>query len=236
LANLKLGFSLKLTGKGMMENLPVLYNLTPKDTYERFAESSWVKKMLQRRDYERNKNSENPWKWLPSRDHQCKPGYCDTHKCTDGFFRHQCWFGIADFRVLAKVGKKEWTNAEAFQFLSKYGAHKQAGTLWKNFNTYKESAFENIGLKMYFFMANNLGTPYFNRYDEKSASELSQPLSTKKIPGDGTVSLTSQLGPAMKWADEFDSKMPGAKPVKIVHYCDAIHQRAAGKYDSISDD
>lgn len=85
-------------------------------------------------------------------------------------------------------------------------------------------------------MANNLGTPYFNRYDEKSASEVSQPLSTKKIPGDGTVSLVSQLGPAMKWADEFDSKMPGAKPVKIVHYCNSVHQRAEGVYKSISDD
>lgn len=141
-----------------------------------------------------------------------------------------------DFHSLAKVGKKLWTNREAFEYLSKYGAHKQAGTLWKNFNTYKESAFENFGLKTYFFLANNLGTPYFNRYDEKSASELSQPLSTVNIPGDGTVTLVSQLGPAMKWADEFDAKLPGANPVKIIHYCNAVHQRAEGTYNPISDD
>lgn len=84
-------------------------------------------------------------------------------------------------------------------------------------------------------MANNLGTPYYFSYTEESSSKLSQPKAGKKIPGDGTVPTVSQLGPAFKWAEEFDRKTRGAGPVKIIHYCNSVHQRATGKYQEMDD-
>ena len=59
---------------------------------------------------------------------------------------------------------------------------------------------------------------------------LSQPKKTIKIAGDGTVPLISQLGPGIKWAEEFENKVPGAKSIKFIHYCNSLHSRANGTY------
>merc|ERR1711935_724305 len=236
MGNMKL--PIKLSGNGMMENLPVLYTLTPKNTYQRFAKESWVSKMLMRRDYEIGTRHGNPIPWLPKHSQLCTAvakKLVKEDKSGLKIFRYQCESGIVDYKILAKVGNRTWTNSEAEAYLAKYGIHKQASTLYKNFNTYKESAFENIGLKTYIFMANNLGTPYYSTYTEESASKLSQPIVADLIPGDGTVPTVSQLGPALKWAEEFDKRVKGAGPVKIIHYCNSVHRRASGTYEEITD-
>lgn len=116
LVNLGSMFPVKVSGTGMMENLPVLYTLTPKDTYERFAKESWVKKMLKRRAYELNEARENPFSWLPGRKQLCEKfarKEVAKDKSSNGIFRYQCEFGIEDYKILSKVGKKFWTNSQA---------------------------------------------------------------------------------------------------------------------------
>jgi len=38
------------------------------------------------------------------------------------------------------------------------------------------------------------------------------------------------LGPAYKWASEFEKAKNNKKPIKIIHYCNNIAQRSENKY------
>jgi hypothetical protein len=83
---------------------------------------------------------------------------------------------------------------------------------------------------------NNLPTAHEKEYTgvEKDGRTLIQK-DSKQISsaGDATVPFASLLGPVFKWAEEFDSKkIPGAKPVKLIHYCDNLGKRSLGKYQT----
>jgi len=49
--------------------------------------------------------------------------------------------------------------------------------------------------------------------------------------GDGTVNFVSQLGPAFKWAEEFETSPKDQRPVKIIHYCNDLGMRISKKYE-----
>lgn len=106
--------------------------------------------------------------------------------------------------------------------------------MFKNFNTYRESKFENFGVRVYFVVQNNAQTPYqveYTKWDSKDPTvvDLSN---AKKImgAGDTTVNFVSQLGPAFKWAEEFETSPKDKRPIKIIHYCNDLGMRITQKY------
>ena len=227
----------KLKLDGAFGNLPVLYTLTPKDTYERFAKEDWVKKTLQLEEYYKHKSDTKPFDFMPERKELCTVDEFNKAQSRSDF-TSQCTTDIVDYQILAKVGDKTWKISEAQEFLKKYGTGDRAEEYYKAFNTHEESAFENINIPAYIFISNFLSTPYYNEYEEpkKEGDRLPQP--KKKIPmaGDGTVPLISQLGPGFKWATEFEAKKPNTKPVKIIHYCNSLHKRSLKKYSELYSD
>ena len=44
--------------------------------------------------------------------------------------------------------------------------------------------------------------------------------------GDGSVISTSAILPGIKWAQDFEDKLPGAKPVKFIEVCSTKNKRA----------
>lgn len=148
--------------------------------------------------------------------------------------RKACDLGITVMRDLSTVGGKKWDISQIQEFLKKYSNNKDAGILWKNFSTYKESAFENFNVTTYFVVQNNIetaGPRSFKGVDKKNPKNLIQKgYIDNKIPGDGTVPFASQLGPALKWAEEFDQNPNKTKPIKIVHYCNDYFKRASNTY------
>jgi hypothetical protein len=85
---------------------------------------------------------------------------------------------------------------------------------------------------------NNLETPHQREYTgvEKDGRKLIQKGSkSANWAGDATVPFASLLGPIFKWADEFDSKkIAGARPVKLIHYCNNLGHRSRGIYTTNS--
>jgi len=83
-------------------------------------------------------------------------------------------------------------------------------------------------------LSNNLSTPYYNDYkilkEPYGNRKLTQPLKTYYQSGDGTVPLTSQIGPGLKWSMEYDNKSEDSHPVKFIHYCNALQRRQDGDY------
>ena len=43
--------------------------------------------------------------------------------------------------------------------------------------------------------------------------------------GDGTVLATSSITPALKWASEYEKKVPGAKPITLAEICTSFRPR-----------
>jgi len=106
--------------------------------------------------------------------------------------------------------------------------------MFKNFNTYNASKFDSLGVRVYFVVQNNVQTQYeieYTKWDSKDPTVVDQS-SSKKImaAGDGTVNFMSQLGPAFKWADEFQASPKDQRPVKIIHYCNDLGTRISNKY------
>lgn len=212
----------------MLTRLGVVYTLSPKDTYTRFKDASWVKRTLELSDYYKNNKGKKPFSWMPQRDTLCDEEMRNL-PIPEGVPKEMwdtrlgCNFGLSDMRELATVAGKKWDISEIKQFLEKYSSNKDAGILWENFGTYKESAFDNFNVTTYFVVQNNIDTAAqktFTGTVKNNPRLLNQDGTTRKtIAGDGTVPFMSQLGPAFKWADEFDAKPSQGKPVKIIHYC-----------------
>jgi len=219
-----------------MGNLPAMYTLSPKDTYERFKNEDWVKKTLELRDYYNHKSDKKPFDFMPNRQDFCSKDAYNIVKSREDFVG-QCDLGIVDYEILAKVGDRTWKISEAEEYLKKYGVGERSAEYYKLFNTYKESAFENLNIPVYNFVANNLSTHYYSTYDElenvTEGTKLSQSKTTEMISGDQTVPLISQIGPGFKWAEEFTAKKPRTKPVKFIHYCNALHNRKEKIYKEI---
>jgi len=105
--------------------------------------------------------------------------------------------------------------------------------MWSHFNTYNESAFENFGVRAFFIVQNNVPTNYettYKAWDKSDPRLVSQEAADKVVKmnaGDGTVTFMSQIGPAFKWADEFENPSKDAltRPVKILHYCNNLGKR-----------
>jgi len=124
-------------------NLPVLYALSPADTYLRFAESDWVKNTLKLREYYAGKTKEKPFKFMPDAERLCSKGRMESSR-KDLDWQNQCTLGISDYQNLANVEGKLWKLDEIEEFLAKYGTTDyNADILWKNFGTYQEEAFPN---------------------------------------------------------------------------------------------
>jgi len=106
--------------------------------------------------------------------------------------------------------------------------------MFKNFNTYIESKFDSLGVRVYFVVQNNVKTEIeteYTKWDSKDPTVKDQSSGKKNMgPGDGTVNFMSQLGPAFKWAEEFETSPKSQRPVKIIHYCNNLGRRISNRY------
>ena len=224
----------------VMGNLPVLYTLTGKDTYERFKDTTWIKKTLLLKDYYHRRTTEKPFKFMPDRDTMCSDSLYHKQKSTNSKIVNQCTIGLENYDTLATVDDRTWKMSEAQEFLKKYGVGKNPEEWFKLFNTHDTSSFQNMNIPTYIFLADNMSTAYYNKYSQlekpQGNRKLSQPKESIYTAGDGTVPLISQLGPGIKWAEEFENKVPGAKPIKFIHYCNSLHNRANGTYKELYTD
>ena len=148
----------------VMGNLPVLYTLTPKDTYHRFQHTSWIKKTLQLRDYYNRKSDVKPFKFMPEREALCNTEDFKSSMKKSSFV-YQCTIGLEKYEILAKVGERIWKISEAQDFLIKHGVGNNPEQYYKLFNTYNESAFENLNVPTYIFLSDSLSTEYYSEYD-----------------------------------------------------------------------
>ena len=176
---------------------------------------------------------------MPERESLCTEAESNSALLSKNFIK-QCDPGLIIYDKLAVVDKRDWKISEIKEFIKNYSVGSDPGSFYEQFGLYKESIFDNIKIPIYVMMTNNISTPYYNYYSivqmPYQEPRLSQPKTIEQIAGDGEVPLVSQVGPGLKWADEFDNKLSGAKPVKFIHYCNALRQRAFGTYKNYYSD
>jgi len=211
--------------------------------WTRFKNTAWAKKTSTMIEYYNGKVEKNPFEWMPSREKLCNQEQKEIARSQSVKGQSipgvktwmACDFGLAPMTELAEVGTKKWQISELKTFQQKYATKPDAWKLWKNWNTYKESAFENFGVLTYFVIQNNLPTPSETKYTgvAKDGRTLIQEGKVQlKKPGDGTVPWASLLGPIFKWAEEFNPKDPKTAPVKLIHYCNNLGARSVGHYQT----
>lgn len=239
------GMALPKGPEGLMKvfaSLGVLYTLNPKDMWLRFADTPWMKKTATMVDYYNGKVEKNPFDWMPVREILCNKSQrsiAKTETLESGTpvpgakLWMSCDFGLRPMTDLGTVGKTNYNLSQVGEFQRKYASRPDAEKLWKHWNTYKESAFENFGLTTYFVVQNNLDTPHATTYSgvKKDGKTLIQKNKKQEMgAGDATVPFASLLGPIFKWAEEYNPKDPKTKPVKLIHYCNNLGQRSKGEY------
>lgn len=87
----------------------------------------------------------------------------------------------------------------------------------------------NPGVTVIGVIQNEWPTPAGADWDENildiiKRKEYAQP-KYKLKHGDGVVDVNSAIYPLLKWAYEFDKKVPNAKPIKIVQRCGSYNEK-----------
>lgn len=96
----------------------------------------------------------------------------------------------------------------------------------------------NPGVEVVLVYANHIDTGgkfFFNKSPKADvlAGKGYIPDRTENFPGDGTVPSVSVILPGVKWADDFNNKREGSKPVTLVEVC-SKYKRRSGLFDGLS--
>lgn len=218
----KFGFGLDMrTFKLSIGSMTSMYQLTPSMTYLSEAGKPWMQKIVDRIKYESGQSADPVFNWMPAKDQTCYPNF-NSKSCRSGLEMYDN-FGDYQGTPITPKNLRQWITDHG------YADSKVSQGIWSLMDDRFDSL-PNPGVPMSLLYAQVVGTEgkYSFKVDPKIASSANrfctnQEESWSNWRGDGTVPSTAAVTAALKWADEFDSKMAGAKPVKIVDVCSAIN-------------
>lgn len=141
---------------------------------------------------------------------------------------------------LAKVQNTEFYpyDTSLDQLLSGYSCLNKKTVInrFKEIEGIQKSAFTNPGIPfslIYGAWAPSKQSVYYNFDVRKNweTQQFSTPTGTSTQFGDGTIPAWSSMAPLFKWSYEFDTKVPNAKPIRLVEYCSS-YNTGGTPYDS----
>ena len=221
--------------KELSRHMPSIYDLMPRKVWDNFQNTSWMKSIMNRIKQEKNQKVSDPQSAKDDIVNNIYPK--PTEKCNDKIWttrETKCDSGLDDFKEIAEISGKVFTIDNIEEFLREnsfenhaaefYAAEKKARA---NYDTLKNPGVETVIM----YGTNNI-TPRKFIYNQpikpraiKDDSEFIFADSTVNTLGDGTVVAVSAITPGFKWADEFNRKAPGAKPVTFVEICGSYNTK-----------
>lgn len=204
-----------------------LFNLMPKNTFKKFADEAWMKAIHARIEAEIHGHTITTGTvldLLPQPTETCLPGF----KSRDAF----CNFGFVDMTVFGEVEGTSITLDNLTAIFQKYAVVEHSDKLWGAVQDPSYDSLPNTGVQTNVIFTSALDTMYHFEFDENPKLKTDQdkyvaPTSNKYTYGDGTVLSTSAVVAALKWADDFEKKSPGAKPTTIIEVCSTKDRRTS---------
>ena len=196
-----------------------LFELLPFATYSTQTTQPWFQKIAARIAYEEGRASDPVFSWLPTRDEDCYLRFTNK-RCRSGL------------EVMDDYGKtlegQPITNNNFLSWLQANSIVTQVEQLW-NIRDPRFERIENFGVPLILITSSNVKTEDFYQYkcDPKSFIQRLERFCTASNgglritdgPGDGVVSSTSMVTPALKHAIDYEDGVPGAKPVTVIDVC-----------------
>jgi Lecithin:cholesterol acyltransferase len=222
--------------KKTMATFPATFDLMPRTTWALFKDQVWLKAAENRILREAGKP---PLHSLTTEDDIVSKIYpSETSVCfaNDWTSRNNlCLSGMKEFLSIGSINGEEVHVNNIQEILHKYSYNDNAGLLYDSDNKRAEyDQMTNPGVESVHIFSNILVTPlnYVWHKDPKilTMHDHSDFLVADKITysiGDKSVLASSTLVPAFKWAHEFDSRQPGAKPVILAEVCSTFNRKTA---------
>lgn len=222
------------TYKKTILNFDAMFEMLPYPTYDSQKDTPWMQQIMKRIDYENGVGNDPVFDWIPKRDDVCYEAWPKAPKCKSGLWR-------LDNYGSDKDGNKI-TNQNFEQMMIKLSPNKNFDYFWKGRDSRYESL-PNFGVNFTLLFSQVLlqdqgydfkvDPPTWIDQHKTYCTEKTGGFTTIYVAGDTSVPSTSSVTPAMKFAMDFDNKVPGAKPVKIVEYCSSMMQKDS-PYDSFN--
>ncbi|EGR29598.1 lecithin-cholesterol acyltransferase, putative [Ichthyophthirius multifiliis] len=218
----------------------------PRNVFEKFKNDAWMKELIERIKYEKNKLSIDsldkiPYDYiLPNKDDVCIDSNIFTHrkgteKCITGIYNQ-----LEEY--ILKVDQKEIyaTQKDIDEIISKYSIYDNEELMIKYKQSLESKGINNLinpqvpiaiiygsYLEVEKQLIYNQNTKQF--YNDSQTFYF--PDKINKVQGDGTVPAFSSIIPGLKWAYEYENKIiKDAKPIKFIEFC-SINKQSSTIYD-----
>ena len=222
--------------KKTMATFPATFNLMPRTTWAIFKDQVWLKSAENRIARE---SGNPPLHELSAEDDivsKIYPPESSVCFASDWATRNnQCISGMKEFLSFGSINGDIVHVNNIQEVLHKYSFNENAGLLFDSDNNRAEyDQMTNPGVESVHIFSNIQLTPlsYVWHKDPKvvTTDDHSDFLVADDITysfGDNSVLASSTLVPVFKWAHEFESKLPGAKPVILAEMCSTFNRKTA---------
>lgn len=218
------------------------FDLLPKDFYNRWKDTEWMKSLLNRINKEENniekREKKKHWFWrklesdgddimniFPNISDKCMPGFEKRgEKCITNLFHFE------EFGEIEGKSIKPSTVKDIFKDYSYNPFHPEMleQTIDKRF-----VEFENPGVQVNIIFSSVLPTISKFKYKGNPKTktlndEFYEPEEIEYKMGDGSVLVTSAISPGIKWAYEFNNDSTGKlKPVNFIEICSEVNKNTS---------
>ena len=201
------------------------YNLMPKDAFRKLKNKPFMQAIEARNDAEKH-----GYNIVTNTVVDILPGPMES--CVLGFSTRDefCKFALLDMTNTGSIMGTNINHDTIEDLLEQYGAIEGAKEIYQSVKSDLFEEVTNPGVQINLVFTSSTPTTYQFEFDENPKlktvkDQYVAPTYEKNIYGDGQVLTSSAVTAALKWADDFESKQPGAKPVNIIEMCSIWKRR-----------
>ena len=213
-----------------------LFNLMPTSFFENKENEIWMKSI--QNQIAREKGLQPPHALTEAQDITKKIFPSKTQVCFANDWEmgksNKCETNFQLLKSIGSVNRENVTGSNLKEILRKYSFNSQAVEIFEATRRKELEELKNPGVETVIVYSNiNASTGFFQYNSDPSIQAKKQGSGYVKldhelmIPGDNSITTTSALSPGLKWAYEFDTKLPGAKPVVFAEICSIVNRKSA---------
>jgi len=207
--------------------MPVIYTLMSRQIWSYFADKDWYPALIEKI------NAESKGISFTSKNEIIKLFPSLSEKCVLNNFKDRssgCTTGITKYDEFGSVASEPITESNIEDILNRYSFYPLASKLYKKYTSDDRfNKLQNPGVQTNIIYASTMNTVWQLSYKKNPktlpSDRYNNPDSYEYSLGDGTVPTTSALMAGIKWADDFNKQVSGAKPVSFVELCSEYKTR-----------
>jgi hypothetical protein len=203
------------------------YNLMPKNTFNVLKDKPFMKAIHERIEAEKHGKqlvTGTVLDILPQPTETCMP-----HFITRDEF---CNFRFVDMSDSGSIEDKRITKDSVHSLLERYAAIDGAKEIYESVEDDLFDLLKNPGVQVNILFSSVVPTVSKFDFDEDPsvktrAGAYIAPTEEHFSYGDGSVLVTSAITPGLKWGEDFNNKVAGAKPATIIEVCSIYKRRTS---------